>query len=74
MLAQPIDVGGPKVEVTASIGVAVVDAPEGGGEIAPETLISVADEAMYSAKHNQSGMRFTYCAELTAGQGRVEEA
>jgi diguanylate cyclase (GGDEF)-like protein/PAS domain S-box-containing protein len=73
MLAQPIDVGGPKVEVTASIGVAVVDAPEGGGEIAPETLISVADEAMYSAKHNQSGMRFTYCAELTAGQGRVEE-
>nr|WP_240940291.1 sensor domain-containing diguanylate cyclase [Planosporangium flavigriseum] len=58
-LARPIDVGGQKVEVRASIGVAVVTAPQADGEIAPETLIDIADEAMYAARHSQSGVRFT---------------
>nr|WP_240947635.1 sensor domain-containing diguanylate cyclase [Planosporangium mesophilum] len=73
-LAEPIDVGGPKVEVRASIGVAVVNAPQGGGEIAPDTLIGIADEAMYEAKHNHSGMRFTYCSDISGKQGRVGAA
>jgi diguanylate cyclase (GGDEF)-like protein/PAS domain S-box-containing protein len=73
-LAEPIDVGGTKVEVRASIGVAVVNAPQGGGEIAPEALIGVADEAMYAAKRKQSGMRFIYCSDITDGLGRVEDA
>ncbi|MGC9668934.1 diguanylate cyclase domain-containing protein [Planosporangium sp. 12N6] len=76
-LAEPIDLGGTMVEVRASIGVAVVNTPQGGGEIAPETLIGIADEAMYEAKHNHTGIRFTYCSD-TSGcsdtsdtQGRV---
>jgi diguanylate cyclase (GGDEF)-like protein/PAS domain S-box-containing protein len=68
-LARPIDIGGRKVEAQANIGVAVVHAPQKDGEIAPETLIDIADEAMYAAKHSGSGVRFTYlpdtqeCAE-----------
>jgi diguanylate cyclase (GGDEF)-like protein len=68
-LAEPIDLGGPKAEVRASIGVAVVNAPQGGGEVAPETLIGIADEAMYEAKHNNWGMRFTYCSDISDTQG-----
>nr|WP_240942511.1 diguanylate cyclase [Planosporangium thailandense] len=63
-LSRPVTAGRHSIEVLVSIGGAVVDAAEPGGEIAPETLIDVADEAMRTAKHSRSGMRFTYCAGL----------
>lgn len=63
-LTRPVSVGGHHVEVRVSIGGAVVDAPEPGGEMAPEALIDVADEAMRAARHSRSGMRFTYCTGL----------
>jgi diguanylate cyclase (GGDEF)-like protein/PAS domain S-box-containing protein len=62
-LAQPVDVAGLRVEVRASVGVAVVNAPDGGGEIAPEALIDTADGAMYAAKQSRSGARITYCSD-----------
>jgi diguanylate cyclase (GGDEF)-like protein/PAS domain S-box-containing protein len=70
-LAQPFAAGDLKVELRASIGGAVVDAPADGGELAPETLIDIADEAMHAARRTQSGMRFTYCSGLPADQEDV---
>jgi diguanylate cyclase (GGDEF)-like protein/PAS domain S-box-containing protein len=72
-LAQPFSVGDQKVEVRASVGGAVVDAPADGDELAPETLIDIADEAMHAARRTSSGMRFTYCSGLPATQAPSEE-
>jgi diguanylate cyclase (GGDEF)-like protein/PAS domain S-box-containing protein len=54
--AEPVDVGGRKVAVSASIGVVVVT---DGSDATPESLIEGADQAMYAAKRQQLGISFS---------------
>jgi diguanylate cyclase (GGDEF)-like protein len=51
LAASRFEVGADSVVVTASMGIAGVDAVEGEGAVSPSTLIDRADLALYSAKH-----------------------
>jgi diguanylate cyclase (GGDEF)-like protein len=51
LAASRFEVGADSVVVTASMGIAGVDAIEGEGAVSPSTLIDRADLALYSAKH-----------------------
>jgi diguanylate cyclase (GGDEF)-like protein len=51
LAASRFEVGPDFVVVTASMGIAGVDAVEGEGAVSPSTLIDRADLALYSAKH-----------------------
>jgi diguanylate cyclase (GGDEF)-like protein len=51
LAASRFEVGAESVVVTASMGIAGIDAIEGEGAVSPSTLIDRADLALYSAKH-----------------------
>jgi GGDEF domain-containing protein len=54
VLREPVEIGGHRIDLAASIGVAIVDAPLSG---ASENLLERADHAMYEAKQD-GGRRF----------------
>jgi diguanylate cyclase (GGDEF)-like protein len=51
LAANRFEVGGDSVVVTASIGIAGIDAIESEAALSPAILIDRADQALYSAKH-----------------------
>jgi diguanylate cyclase (GGDEF)-like protein/PAS domain S-box-containing protein len=58
ILAVPIDIGDLCVSVKASIGVAVVEKPDAGGQVNAKSLLEAADQAMYVAKRERTGISF----------------
>ncbi len=65
-IAQPIIIGQHRISVTASIGISQF--PSDGSR--PETLMALADQAMYQAKHAGKS-RYAYCHQqdvATAGE------
>jgi diguanylate cyclase (GGDEF)-like protein/PAS domain S-box-containing protein len=57
-LAEPVDIGETHVSVLASIGVAVAVDPEAGEQVSAESLLEAADQAMYVAKRERTGISF----------------
>jgi diguanylate cyclase (GGDEF)-like protein len=51
LAANRFEIGGDSVAVTASIGIAGIDAIESEAALSPAILIDRADQALYSAKH-----------------------
>lgn len=68
-LAQPFDLDGHSVSVSASIGIALYPVHAGG----VESLIREADQAMYASKR-AGGNRYTFCVPASgAGQRMFNE-
>ncbi len=69
LLAEPVDVGGRRVTVSASIGVAVF--PQDGGDRG--TLMMAADSAMYAAKaHGRNHVSFYTRALASRARRRLD--
>lgn len=67
-LACPIDIDGPQLVITPSIGIALY--PEHGRTA--EALIARADDAMYRAKGNRAGFKIFDAADQGHDQSRPE--
>ena len=52
LAASRFEVGSDSVVVTASIGIAGIDATDSEAALSPSMLIDRADQALYSAKHH----------------------
>jgi PleD family two-component response regulator len=67
-MTTPMIIGDEALSVTASFGIAGIEATPDEGILSPAALIDRADRALYSAKHN--GRNRVECWEVT---GRVDE-